>query len=115
MTRPLRKEHGRLDPARPAVELERQVRAYRPWPGSWIGTLTGRIVVERASVDRQPSSASEPVVAGTLTVDGEGELVLVTGQGRSILDEVRPAGGRPMRGPDLVRGRPQLPGSRVRS
>ena len=34
LTRPLRREDGRLDPSQPAAALERQVRAYRPWPGS---------------------------------------------------------------------------------
>ena len=41
MTRPLRREDGRLDPRRPAVELERQVRAYQPWPGSFVETEAG--------------------------------------------------------------------------
>ena len=45
LTRPLRREDGRLDPDRPATELERQVRAYQPWPGSFLETPTGRIVV----------------------------------------------------------------------
>ena len=45
LTRPLRREDGRLDPARPAVELERQVRAYQPWPGSYVDTPFGRLVV----------------------------------------------------------------------
>ncbi|HEY5495882.1 MAG TPA: methionyl-tRNA formyltransferase, partial [Candidatus Limnocylindrales bacterium] len=34
VTRPFRREDGRLDPARPAAALERQVRACRPWPGT---------------------------------------------------------------------------------
>ncbi len=36
----LKKEDGHLDFSRPAVELERRVRAFRPWPGafaSWSG------------------------------------------------------------------------------
>ncbi len=36
LTRPLRREDGRLDPSRPAVELERLVRAYLPWPGTFL-------------------------------------------------------------------------------
>ncbi len=58
LTRPLRREDGRLDPARPAAELERQVRAYQPWPGSFVDTEAGRIVVWRASVG--PASAGLP-------------------------------------------------------
>ena len=36
LTRPFRREDGRLDPGRPALELDRQVRALRPWPGTFL-------------------------------------------------------------------------------
>ena len=36
LTRPLRREDGRLDPTRGRSELERQVRAYQPWPGTFL-------------------------------------------------------------------------------
>jgi methionyl-tRNA formyltransferase len=49
MTRPLRREDGRLDPARSGAELERQVRAYQPWPGSFVDTDAGRLIVWRRS------------------------------------------------------------------
>src|SRR5438270_13862359 len=45
ITRPLRREDGRLDPSRTAAELERQVRAFQPWPGSFIETDDGRLIV----------------------------------------------------------------------
>ena len=38
---PLRREDGRIDPRRSAVELERQVRAYQPWPGLVRGYAVG--------------------------------------------------------------------------
>src|SRR6185503_19716751 len=44
-TRPLRREDGRLDPSKPALELERQIRAYQPWPGSFIEADGERLVV----------------------------------------------------------------------
>jgi methionyl-tRNA formyltransferase len=49
MTRPLRREHGRLDPGRTAAELERQVRAYQPWPGSFVQADGGRVIVWAAT------------------------------------------------------------------
>ena len=45
LTRPLRREQGRLDPERDATTLERQVRAYQPWPGTWCETVAGRLIV----------------------------------------------------------------------
>ena len=103
LTRPLRREDGRLDPDRPAHLLERQVRAYQPWPGSFIETEAGRVIVWRASVDTGTERLPPP---GTI---GPGpDLRLATGDGWLVLDEVQPAGGRQMPGTDLLRGRAVL-------
>ncbi len=48
LTRPLRREDGWLDPGHDAAALERQVRAYQPWPGTWAQTVAGRLIVWRA-------------------------------------------------------------------
>ena len=108
LTRPLRREDGRLDPTRSAVELERQVRAFQPWPGTFVDTDAGRLKVLRAAVATRGSGASEPATFGP----GPG-LRLHAADGDLVLLEVQPAGGRPMTGEELVLGRPTLPGSRV--
>jgi methionyl-tRNA formyltransferase len=95
LTRPLRREDGRLDPTRAADELDRQVRALQPWPGSFFETPDGRVVVEAATP--APGAAA----AGTLTPAG-----LATSDGILRLDRVRPAGGRSMGWADYLRGRP---------
>ena len=103
LTRPLRREDGRLDPARPAVDLERQIRAYQPWPGSFVDTPAGRLIVWRAeaAVDGPPPG----------TFDDEG---LGTGDGgRLRLKEVQPAGGNPMSWAAFIRGRPSIVGSSI--
>jgi methionyl-tRNA formyltransferase len=104
LTKPLKRDDGRLDVARPADELERQVRAYQPWPGSFLETPTGRLIVLRAIVE--PGDADEPgrLVAGR-------DLRLATADGWLVLDEVQPAGKRPMSGVSYARGRPELKGS----
>jgi methionyl-tRNA formyltransferase len=99
LTRPLRREDGRLDPDRPAAELARQVRAYQPWPGAYLETAT-RLRVLRA--EAMPASALER--PRTISTDGADGLALVTVDGRLRLLEVQPAGGRPMSGPEFVRG-----------
>jgi len=109
LTRPLRREDGRLDPGRPAVELERQVRAYQPWPGSFLETSAGRLVVWRATVRPAPREG----VPGELVAEGDG-LGLVTVAGSLGLDEVQLAGRRRMAGAELRRGYPRLVGERVR-
>jgi methionyl-tRNA formyltransferase len=104
LTRPLRRGDGLLDPSRTAAELERQVRAYQPWPGSFLETPEGRLVVWRAGV-----AAAEPGdLAGRLVASAGGGLALVTAGGRLALDEVQLAGGRRMSAAELLRGRPRI-------
>ena len=106
LTRPLRREDGRLDPAVPAVLLERWIRAYLPWPGTFIQTGDGRVGVLGASLAQGDPSD----VPGQIVQHGEG-LALATAEGRLVLETVKPAGGRAMTGPDFLRGRPRLIGS----
>jgi methionyl-tRNA formyltransferase len=108
-TRPFRREDGRLDTRRSAAALERQVRALRPWPGTFVDAGGGRIAVLRAAV--VPSrEGDEP---GRLVGDGAAGLAIATPDGRLQLLEVQPSGGRPMDGGALLRGRPGLVGTRV--
>jgi len=104
VTRPLRREDGLLDPARSAVELERQVRAYQPWPGSYLETEAGRLIVWSArTADREPGD-----VAGLLAGTVDGGLALATAEGRLVLEELQRAGGRRMTAAELRRGYPRL-------
>jgi methionyl-tRNA formyltransferase len=100
LTRPLRREDGRLDPAEPASVLERQVRAYLPWPGSFLEVDGQRLVVSAASVG--PSEPGD--IQGTV-VNHDRRPALATVDGRLVLEWVTPEGKRPMTGEDWLRGR----------
>jgi len=104
LTRPLRREDARLDPARAAAELERQVRAYQPWPGAWIEQPAGRLIVSAAHAVPTVTGSGDP---GRIVALGE-DLALVTADGTLVLDIVQPAGKRPMTGRDHRRGRRDL-------
>lgn len=106
ITRPLRREDGRLDPTVPAAQLEREVRAYQPWPGSWLETPVGRITVWQAEASDGDGTQ------GALVADGDG-LALVTSDGLLRLLEVQPAGKNRMTGPAFRRGRPSIAGSKI--
>jgi len=108
LTRRLRRADATLDPARPARDLERQVRAQLPWPGSSLETGAGRLTVHRAST----AAAAEGDEPGTLVGHGEG-LALTTADGRLVLDAVQLAGRRQLSGPEFLRGQRELLGTRV--
>jgi methionyl-tRNA formyltransferase len=101
LTRPLRREDGRLDPTRPAHQLERQVRAFQPWPGSFVDTTVGRLVVWASSVGA-PTDRAAGLFGPRGLAAADAELLLV---------EVQPAGGARMSWDAFVRGRPGVVGS----
>jgi methionyl-tRNA formyltransferase len=105
MTRPLRREDGRMDVWLTAAELERQVRAYQPWPGSFLDTPGGRLVVSAATVEG-PTFDTMPGM-----VWPGPELRIATAENWLRLDEVQSPGGRRMPGDAWLRGRPSVAGS----
>jgi methionyl-tRNA formyltransferase len=94
-------EERRLDPHRPADELERTVRALTPRNVPYLELDGGgRLGVRAARADSE--ARSEP--ARLAVVDGE--LVLGCEPGALRLEVVQPANGRPMPVADYLRGHP---------
>jgi methionyl-tRNA formyltransferase len=108
LTRPLRRDDGRLDPARTAEELERHVRAHVPWPGSFVDTGVGRLIVHAADV-----VAGEPTDQPGRIVAHDGGLALTAAGGRLRLRQAQLAGRRSMDAASLRRGAPELVGQTV--
>ncbi len=100
LTRLLRRADGLLDPSRPAVELERRVRAYRPWPGTFLELDGVRLVVNDASV--APGEPGD--IAGRVVRIGD-KPALATADGRLVLEAVTQPGRRTMSGAEWLRGR----------
>ena len=90
----------RLDPARPASELARTVRALTPHVGAYLETAGG----ERLGVRR-----ARPVDVGVRVGEVRAEwgaLLLGCGQGALRLEVVQPPGGKPMAADAYLRGHP---------
>jgi len=91
-----------LDPARPAAELERVVRALYPHIGARLQLDDGGLLgVQEARIAPDPGVDGPP--AGGLAADGE-RLLYGTAQGALELVRVQPSGGRPMDAGDYLRG-----------
>jgi methionyl-tRNA formyltransferase len=108
---PLRREEGRLDPARPASELERRVRALDPWPGARLETGGPAIAVLEA--EARAAGAGDRPPGTVLPARGEA-LPLACGEGSVLLlRRVKPAGRGAMSGSSLVQGRHLSVGQRL--
>jgi methionyl-tRNA formyltransferase len=93
----------RLDPARPAAELARTVRALTPHVGTYLEIGDGhRLGVRRAR------AVDVGVKTGEVRAEW-GVLLLGCGQGALRLELVQPEGGRPMAADAYLRGHP-VPG-----
>lgn len=92
------KEDGLLDFNLPAATLERRVRAYYPWPGAYFEWAGGMLKVQQVHL-----AEGAPAIPGSLGVI-DSQPAVATIQGWLVLDEVQPAGKKPMPGAVFLRG-----------
>lgn len=108
----LKREDGRLDWTRSAVELERLIRAYNPWPGTSCLLFADKpLKVHRATA--LPDAEVCPVAGTIISADASSGLLISTGSGLLRLDEVQSEGGKRLHVADFLRGHPQEVGSRL--
>lgn len=101
----LSKEEAKLDWNLSAVELERCIRAFNPWPMSWFSLIdengnTQTLKVYQATV---LPAVDKPV--GTLLQADKNGIQVVTANGVLNLLQLQPAGKKPMSAQELLNGR----------
>ncbi len=100
----LSRAESRIDWGKPAAWLERQVRAFTPWPGSHFELAGQRIKLLRATL------AEGADLAGTVLDD---QLTVACGQGALRLLELQREGKRPQAAAEFLRGLPVAPGTQL--
>ena len=100
----LRRDEARLDWRRPAAGLERQVRAFDPWPGAHFEGRGERIRVLAAEADPQPT----PAIPGTI-LDERLSIACGTGVFRPL--RLQRAGRAPLDTQAFLRGFALPPGT----
>ncbi|MEE9218068.1 MAG: methionyl-tRNA formyltransferase [Acidobacteriota bacterium] len=114
-------EEARLSWELTAVELDRRVRAYNPWPAAWTQLGSRRLKVWRArpapgagerswQQGPQPAGGTPP---GTLVHAAGATLRVACGEGALDLEEIQFAGGRRLRARDAINGRLLQAGGRL--
>ena len=96
----LRRADGRLEWSEPATRLERRVRAYSPWPGTFAMRGDERIKVHAAELAFDVATQPAGVVAG---VSGNA-LVVGCGDGCLALTRVQRPGRRAVSGAEFANG-----------
>lgn len=103
----LEKSDGALDLRETAEQLVRQIRAFDPWPGTFIIWGEQRLAIKRAHVASQNGAISGEVVLI------ERSPALATREGLLVLDAVQPSGKRVMSGEAFIRGAPKFVGAQL--
>lgn len=87
----LQKQDGCIDWTLPAVHIERMVRAYTPWPGTYTTYCGQHLKILRAQALPDWSGTES---AGQVIALSDGQVAVATGKGALIVKEVQLAGKR---------------------
>jgi len=96
------KEDGRIDWTRSAVDIERQVRAFNPWPSAYSQLGDLMLKIWKAEVVEGPTGNPGDVLP---------DFVVVTGRGGLRVLELQPANGKRMAVDAFLRGHPVKTGT----
>lgn len=103
-TRRLTKADGVIDWQKPAVRLEREVRAYLGWPGSRTTLLGREVTVTQARVASEGTKSSGKPGNHSIL---DGEVQVQTGDGILAIQRLKPAGKAEMDVGAFARGQRQ--------
>ena len=117
--RKLKKTDGLIDWTAPVLTIDRKIRAYSPWPGSYTFLPerlrrkgnSGRLVVVKAEIAGRVAADRKDAAPGSiLEIDEKGRPVVRCADTALGLLVVKPEGSSEMPAAAFVRGRPLVPG-----
>jgi len=94
----IKKENGLLDFSRSAIDLDRQIRAFTPWPGAFTYWNDQILKLHRAhAVDFSVEPAGRKIIYQELPA-------ITTGMGILVIDELQLAGRKIQTGEEFIHG-----------
>ena len=105
VTRLLERLDGEINWSSSAERIDRMVRAYDPWPGTFTSWSGKGLKVLDAQISSVSTSGAGVVVVG------EGQLIVGTGSGSIELKQVQLEGRQAVAAADFLRGQPDFDGA----
>jgi methionyl-tRNA formyltransferase len=98
----IKKEDGLRDFTRPAAELERKIRAFHPWPGTFMPWNGAPLKIHKAHVTMSEVEGGKTETGKHIIVGGLPGVG--TAEGIIVFDELQPAGKKSMPGKAFLTG-----------
>jgi len=112
-TKILTKEDGKIDWQKSAKVLEREIRAFYPWPGSYtIWANRGKLIkikILKSRVFKSPDKIKYPI--GKVLVVPQNEIGAQCGKDFLVIEKLQREGGKEMASEDFPKGHPDFIGT----
>ncbi len=95
----LSKEEAQLDFNKPAIALEREIRAFNPWPVSYLQLGAQQLKIWKSRVE-----AGQGTPGSVVRVDKSG-IAVATTDGLIVIEQLQPPGKKAMAVADFLNGR----------
>ncbi len=102
----IRKDEARIDWTKSADEIDRQVRAFNPWPVAETSLGGEQVRIWEACPVTAENAAEPHAAAGTVVKAPAGRIVVATGDGLLELLTVQFPGRKPLKARDILNSRP---------
>ncbi len=122
-TKIIKKEDGKIDFKKSAIEIERQIRAFYPWPGSiclWQRTENRKQKTEKTKLlkilkakvlSSKPQALSFKFKVRETFLTSKNELAVKCGKDALIIEKLQLEGKQKMTAEEFLRGHPDFIGS----
>ncbi|WP_289032038.1 methionyl-tRNA formyltransferase [uncultured Paraglaciecola sp.] len=100
----LSKEEAKIDWGTSALQLERNIRAFNPWPMAFFSVQDANIKVHAAEVIATPADKLN-IPPGHIVQAGKSGILIATKEDCLLLTKLQPPGKKPMSAADLLNGR----------
>jgi methionyl-tRNA formyltransferase len=107
-TKVFKKEDGKIDWKKSAEEIERQIRAFDPWPGAYTESRIknqglGKLKILKADILEQTKNGPFGPPGKTYLASND-KIAVQTGKDYLIIEELQPEGKRKMPAKEFLRG-----------
>ena len=102
----IEKQNGRIDWNKPAESIERQIRAFDPWPTSFtFWKKSGRLIqVKILKANNLDSSDYDSYSSGQTIKISEKEIGIKCGKGILVIERIQAEGGKELSAEEFLRG-----------